>query len=214
MRFTTKSRWTWFPTILTGAYELELHDVVERLIASNPSVVVDVGCAEGYYAVGLATRLPDARLHAFDVDSRARHNCSWVARKNGSGGRVAINGLCRHYDLRTLCSRGSVLIVDCEGAELELLDIQQVPELAETTILVEMHDFVDPSISRTLLARFASTHEAEVIDSVARDPRGDWSALAGLPLEERVLVLDERRPTEPHPMQWAVFVPRGHGHLG
>src|SRR4051794_23892795 len=39
---------------LLGAYEEELHRVLERWIASGAGTVIDVGSAEGYYAVGLA----------------------------------------------------------------------------------------------------------------------------------------------------------------
>src|SRR2546423_12652663 len=68
---------------LLGTYELELHPAVERLIASRPTTVVNVGAAEGYYAVGLARRLPDARILAFDIDERSQEHCRRLAALNG-----------------------------------------------------------------------------------------------------------------------------------
>ena len=38
-----------------GSFELELYPVIERIVAAQPEFVVNVGGAEGYYAVGLAT---------------------------------------------------------------------------------------------------------------------------------------------------------------
>ncbi len=46
---------------LVGCYEAELHNTIEEVIARRPPLVVNVGCAEGYYAVGLARRLPASR---------------------------------------------------------------------------------------------------------------------------------------------------------
>src|SRR5438094_9802013 len=45
---------------LLGSYEKELHCTIERLCNTDCSVVVDVGCAEGFYAVGFARRLKTA----------------------------------------------------------------------------------------------------------------------------------------------------------
>src|SRR5271165_2199287 len=57
---------------LLGFYEEELHDAVEEAIAGNPDLVLNVGCAEGFYAVGLARRLPESRVIAFDIDQPAQ----------------------------------------------------------------------------------------------------------------------------------------------
>src|SRR3954451_18937011 len=38
---------------LLGTYERELHPVIEGWIAQPPAHMIDIGSAEGYYAVGL-----------------------------------------------------------------------------------------------------------------------------------------------------------------
>ena len=80
-----------FPKLL-GSYEQELHPWVERLCHNHYTEVVDVGCAEGYYAVGLALRLPGARVYAFDVSPHAMRRCADMARLNGVLDRVTIGG--------------------------------------------------------------------------------------------------------------------------
>ena len=78
---------------LIGAYERELHDVLERLIASGGyDRVVNVGAGEGYYAVGLARRLPDIPIIAFEADDALPPVLRANARANGVGERVTING--------------------------------------------------------------------------------------------------------------------------
>src|SRR5258708_2393023 len=47
-----------------GTYEQELHSTIERVIQLAPNCVLNVGCAEGFYAVGMARRLKDARVFA------------------------------------------------------------------------------------------------------------------------------------------------------
>src|SRR6478672_6897407 len=41
---------------LLGSYERELHPLIDSICAGQYDQVVDIGCAEGYYAVGLAMR--------------------------------------------------------------------------------------------------------------------------------------------------------------
>ncbi len=46
------------PPRLLGCYEAELHGALERILGTRYDTVVDIGCAEGYYAVGLALKMP------------------------------------------------------------------------------------------------------------------------------------------------------------
>ena len=51
---------------LLGTYESELHPYLKRFAAEGCEDVIDVGCAEGYYAVGLARLMPGALVHGGD----------------------------------------------------------------------------------------------------------------------------------------------------
>ena len=75
---------------LLGTYESELHPYLAKFAANPPDCVIDVGCAEGYYAVGLARMMPQVRVHAFDIQEKARRACAEMAAKNGVGDRVII----------------------------------------------------------------------------------------------------------------------------
>ena len=68
---------------LVGSYEAELVAVIGAVVAAHPPVVVDLGAAEGYYAVGLARALPNAEVHAFELDEQARRACQRLADLNG-----------------------------------------------------------------------------------------------------------------------------------
>src|SRR5207253_2384293 len=63
------------PPKLIGCYEAELHEVILCIAGRPYQRVVNVGCGEGYYAVGLARLLPAARVYAFDLSEVARALC-------------------------------------------------------------------------------------------------------------------------------------------
>ncbi len=184
---------------LVGSYELEIHPAVEGAIERGYRRVINVGCGEGYYAVGFARRLPEAQIHAFDTDILARRRARQLARRNGVAERVRVKGLCRPANLRGLAGPGSLIVCDCEGCELYLLDPVRVPELAATDLIVELHDFIDPTLSATLLERFRRTHEIEIFSMADRSTL-HLPTLDALGSERRANALWEGRPEG---MQWA-----------
>ena len=195
---------------LLGTYEQELHIQVEVLIARNPDVVVNIGAGEGYYAVGLARRLPHARIVAFEADAHGRELVGRVATLNGVDARVEVCGLCTVADL-TAALHGAtkpIIVIDAEGAEDLLLDPAKVPKLVRTAILVEVHDFILPEIGDLLLRRFAATHRHIEIWSrprTAHDLPGFTRFAALTPWRtQAVCAMDEQRPC---PMRWFWFEP-------
>ncbi len=52
---------------LLGTYEKELWPIIEEIIARDYRTIIDIGAAEGYYVVGLAQRMPEARVVAFEA---------------------------------------------------------------------------------------------------------------------------------------------------
>jgi hypothetical protein len=169
---------------LLGVYERELQPAIEAAIAAGPEAIVNVGAADGYYAVGLARRCPAATVIAYEADAGQRALLARVAAANGV--ELEIRGTAER-----LPPDAALVIMDCEGCEAALL----VPEpLRAATVIVELHDFVTPG--DPILARFAATHEVTVIPTGPQPPqRGS----------ELTLALSEYRPG---PMRWAVLTPR------
>jgi len=178
---------------LLGAYELELHGAIDRVLVKGHCRIVNIGCAEGYYAVGLARAVMDAEIYAFDIDDRARALCAELAALNDVS--VVIEGLCDQTRLQSLAGLGSLVICDIEGAEVDLLDPNCVPALAESDLLVELHPIAGGGETGAhILPRFEATHKIEPIPPVGRDT-GAYPALAGLSQAAQLLALMER--TEP-----------------
>jgi hypothetical protein len=188
--------------MVIGSYEEELHSVIEAEIAQAPELVVDIGSAEGYYATGLARRLPGSRVIAFDIDPMARFMCRRLARRNKVAGRVEVHGECDVDFLAELPS-GPLVVCDCEGAEKQLLDPSRARNLRNVTLLVEVHDFIDPSISGTLKERFKSSHTIDEVRTVARDP-SRYPELEFYSADDAARAVSEDRGCE---MSWLVMRP-------
>ena len=199
----------WFPKVL-GRYESELHAVVEEIVSFRYATIIDVGCAEGYYAIGLAQRCPQAVVFAFDLDATARQLCRALAIANGVADRVDVRGECDVNDLKYLTRSGNTLMIaDCEGAELALLDPSAVPWLADADILVELHDFLVPELAGKLLPRFSLTHSTRIIES--RPPTvGSEPAFVKLSPADQIHGLGERGQV----MQWAWMQAKSSGVIG
>ena len=149
----------YIPKIL-GIYERELTPCIESSCAVRPDLIVDVGAAEGYYAVGLARRNPQARVIAFEAESRGREFLSDMVHRNDLAGRVEIRGLAEPHDLQAALAGAArpLVVCDVEGHEDSLLDPGAVTALLGATILVELHDFIKRGLGEEIEQRFAASH--------------------------------------------------------
>ncbi len=154
-----------------GTYERELGDFLRDVLARPYEVIVNIGSAEGYYTVGLARHYPDAQAYAFDIQPREQAFCAKLAEINGVAARVDVRGLCDTATLEVILGAHSLIVIDCEGCEFDLLDPDAVPKLRTTDIIAEIHDFGGATrIGDAVRARFAATHDIAIAESQPRDP--------------------------------------------
>jgi hypothetical protein len=197
-----------FPKLL-GRYEHELSGIMRRAVRCNYSEIVNIGCAEGYYAIGLAMLLPSASVYAFDIDAAALILCRRMATVNGVGHRIVLRTFCDPAVLMGLPIRGRALILsDCEGYERFLFTAAVARFLERHDVLIEVHDFIDNSISGRLRHVFAQTHNLHIINSVEDRQKLTEDVepeLNRYNRETQLFLIAERRPA---PMQWFFFTPR------
>jgi hypothetical protein len=186
---------------LLGCYEEELHPVWFDAARRGYESMVNVGCGEGYYAVGLARLLPAARVHAFDSAAPAQELCRQLADRNGVSGRVTVGGACGPADLAALARPRTLLVCDAEGAERTLLDPAVVSGLEVCDIVVELHDFLDAGVSHDVPARFVATHDVTLIHQTGRDPNALPLVQGWGQFDQALAVLEGR----PGPTPWALL---------
>lgn len=196
---------------VVGTYELELQpDAVQRIRAARRRVL-DLGAAEGYYAVGSLLLNRSIHAVAYESSPEARAACLELAERNQVAHRLTLKGHCGLPELEAELAAHDVdlLVVDIEGGEQELLDPARLPALGSIPILVELHDVFFPGLKQVLRQRFEATHTVREIharDRSVRDIRAPWlrwAASLSPMLADRLL--NERRPPG---MSWYVLDPR------
>jgi predicted O-methyltransferase YrrM len=195
---------------LLGIYERELVPQIESLIARRPNLVVDIGAAEGYYAIGLALRLPQARIVAFEMEMKGQIALKEMADLNGVTNQVDVRAKCEAADLAMILTdkTNAVVVCDVEGYEQLLLDPVVVPALHHAAILVELHDFIVPGITDTLKQRFETTHRIQHVWQESRSRNEfPWRTVgtALLPKSYLEWAVSEWRPER---MSWLWMEPK------
>lgn len=148
---------------LLGCYEQPLQPFIEQAIAAGYPTILNIGCAEGYYAVGMARRMPSTQVFAHDANLRALQSCAELAKKNGVSDRVKVAGLFSPADFAAYAGKGVLLMVDIEGAELELLNPELAPALKGIDIIMESHECLSPGVTQEMIRRFSESHQITLV---------------------------------------------------
>lgn len=148
---------------LLGCYEQPLLPFIEAAIQANYPTILNIGCAEGYYAVGMARRMPSTQVLAFDLNPNAQHTCRALAEKNGVADRVQIGALFQPEDFAAYAGQRVLLLCDIEGAERELLNPDESPALKGMDIILESHECLIPGITQEIIRRFQTSHTITVV---------------------------------------------------
>ena len=199
-----------FPTkpMLLGVWEKELSFIWDSL--ENHEFIIDVGAAEGFYAVGLARKYPNKKIIAFEMNPTSKILLEKTI-KNNSVKNLEVFGKCEYQDLSKIHNKlqNSFIVMDCEGHELELLKNSEPSIFKKTHILVELHEMYAVGCTNILKSRFADTHQVSEIEGQHRS-LSDWpSELSFLrflfPQKLLLHFMDEGRP---HPMNWLYMKPK------
>jgi hypothetical protein len=195
--------------MLLGTYEMELRDAIERICATPPDLIVDVGSADGYYSVGLAMRCSTStRVIAFEKDEAVRERATKLATANNVASRIEFRGRCDLAALNdALAAFGrKLLLVDLGGGERELLDPNAVPAMSSCEIIAEMHASRVADIDELMESRFRPTHQLVMHHPDARSDEDlppqlakDWNPWTASLMSEH----------KPGSSGWYHMVPRG-----
>lgn len=154
-----------FPKI-SGTYENELLPVFETIRNKPYQTIVDIGSAEGFYAIGLALKYPDSIVYAFDIDSIAQQSCTTLAHLNGVEKRVMVLSECTNDWLSSFDFANPTLIIcDCEGFERYLFDSSNISNLSSVDLIIELHPMNETDVKSILYNLFHLSHDIQYISS-------------------------------------------------
>ena len=191
---------------LLGCYEQPLFLHIEKLINSEFEVIVNIGCAEGYYAVGLALRMQRAKILAFDSNIKAQVACRKLAQLNDVSERIQIEGTCGPNEFNKIDPKKALILCDIEGAEKELLNPEKIEILKKFTMVIESHECLEAGVTELLINRFHPTHDIiRVNDNGARNPSDLPNWFYELPHLDQLIATWEWRSG---PTPWLIIAPK------
>ena len=200
-------------SMLLGLYEQEvLEKLVDRLGAVD--LLVDVGAADGYYAVGSLFSKRVGHALCFEDSERGRTMIARTAQLNWVSDHLTIEGradesfvdVIKRLKQDRKLRRAPLILMDIEGGEFELIKPAVLEDLRDTSWIIELHPFavVDGDARlRSLLAFAQKTHPVELLGTTARD-LSKFPELQPLSDVDRWLLVVEGRPCS---MQWLVLDP-------
>lgn len=199
---------------LLGIYERELHDIIINLSTLGLRHVINIGAADGYYAVGLSRLFSEMRVIAFEMEESGREFLRAMAEQNGVLAQVEIRGRCEAGDLSSAIEapRKTLILCDVEGYEEVLMDPEKVPGLRQAHLLVEIHENKNPGVFDKIRSRFESSHQIQTIWQEKREAAEFPFATRytqALDPEHLARAVDEGRPVRlgAAPMSWFWMVP-------
>ena len=189
---------------LLGIYEDELHGCLRRFLDFKPDLIVNYGCAEGFYGIGMARLLPNTKVVMIDIDE----NCLNIAKENAELNNlqnVEFNATCNnleYFEFLLASSEHPLIIMDCEGYEHLMLDPINVPSLNKASIIVEMHDCIYDGLTEQVANRFTASHSLEVITQGTKNLHIE--PITWLSDLDKFLIANENRPCTMH---WLEITP-------
>lgn len=194
-----------YPKLL-GSYESELYDDIEKLLKNNYDTILDIGCAEGYYAVGFAMRKPEATVFAYDLNKTALLACKQMAILNHVEKNMKFGEFCSAETLRDFPFKGKGLVLsDCEGFEIDLFTKEAVANLTNCDILIELHDLYNEKISVEIENAFKDTHTIKKVYSKSTFKKMREFELASKFTDDDInCFMLERNGI----MEWAIITPK------
>lgn len=193
---------------ILGTYERQ---VADRLAAFRNlgSLLVDIGSADGYFAVGALRAGYFAESICFESSPKGRQSLAANASRNGVGERIRVLGTATDREIREVVApdRKGVVLCDIEGAEFDLLTDALFRHLSGMHFVIELHDFLvadGPRLRQDLTDRASRIFDVEFMR--AADPTvSQFRELDHFGDDHRMLAFSEGRDAA---TEWMVLYPK------
>lgn len=192
-----------------GVYEEHVLKKLRLFSGQGAKRFIDIGAADGYFAVGMAYAKIYSEVYAFEIDLKGQEKIKENAIRNSCSDAVQVFGEANIALLSGLLSsenRSSILI-DIEGAEYNFLNNQMLSVLKDNYIICELHPWVvenGKERQALLLERASKNFDIELIIRESYSPNL-FPELDDLSDEERLIAVGEGRGRN---MQWLVLTPK------
>ena len=194
-------------TMILGLYEQE---ILNTLISIKPhrKNFINIGAADGYYGIGVLVNQLFEKSYCFELSEKGRKIIKRNATLNNVIERIFIKGEAKNdffKDIPNEDLNDSVLLVDIEGDEFELINRALFEFLHKTIILIEIHDWIKDSDQKInlLIKESQNTHKLKKITTSDRN-LSVYRELKNMNDTDRWILCSEGRPRL---MSWFRFDP-------
>lgn len=194
--------------MLLGIYEPQVLDTLTN-IADEYSYLVDIGAADGYYGVGLVASKIFKESFCFETNEYGRRVIRENAKINNVEEYVHVFGRAQKDFFKEVPKEkleDSVVLIDIEGGEYELLEEFTFHALRFSAIVIELHEEAANKVEDSLvelIAKGSKTHSCSIITPAAKNP-SLYEELSHLGDHDRWLICSEGRAYD---MRWIKFTP-------
>ena len=199
---------SWCAGWILGTFEQQL---LEYVTSHRWRFVVNVGAAEGYYPVSLLKKGYAAQAIAFESLEVEQKKMKLFSELNGVDSKIKTIGhagpnFIHQIDPDSLTDGPSLMIVDIEGSEFDLLDSDTLGKLKNFHLVVEVHNFVvkEKDKIELFVKSLAQYHDIEIVTENSRNipSRNEVSFLSR---RELLMLIAEERPSD---MFWVLATPK------
>lgn len=163
MKYILKSIGSCYMPKILGIYEKELYPTLTKFLSTS-DMCINIGAAEGYYAIGCALKFPKLQVIAYEMDERGRE-CMLELKNINLVNNVKIKNkfTCLDFDsIQNISNSRVTYLIDIEGDEKHIFS-QYYSHFNNSNFIIELHDEKSKSIETKLKHFFSDTHRIKTI---------------------------------------------------
>ena len=133
-------------TQILGVYEQHILEQLIEFSKEKDSILVDIGAADGYFAVGAVYSGLFNKVYAFEIEKEGRKNLTYNSELNSCGSKIYIDIEANNNSLKKIIDNHKkvVILIDIEGEEFKLLNLETINLLSKCNLIIELHPSLVP----------------------------------------------------------------------
>jgi hypothetical protein len=195
------NRDTWWGQSDLGAQCLGLYEkeILNLISAHGPfKTFLDIGAADGYYAVGLLHAKMAKKAICFEISEDGQRAIERNWRLNGKPGKLEVYGEADGHSISSIAEKlceNTLVLIDVEGFEFQLLSPELIAILGQCNVVLEIHNWIEGFAEKypVLLRNLDKYFDITVIAQSDRNTQ-NIGLLRSYTDDNRLLVSSERRP--------------------
>ena len=196
-------------THILGVYEKHVLKKIIEFSKKGNYPFIDIGAADGYFAIGMAFSETFKKIYAFEIDEEGRRSLNRNIENNFCKDKVVVDIEANFETLKEIVdkNKSAVILIDIEGSEFDLLDDNLLQLLSNCYIVCELH----PTLStdgfekqNMLINNAKAFFDVSIIQRESYSPN-KFSELNEFTDEERLIAFGEGRENN---MNWLILEPK------